>query len=347
MARALAVCLFLLGVPLAVVAIPLFAIGLVLFSSDTYVGALDRSQALQRLPDAAATQLYLSLHYEGQEQADAAESVPGGAPAALAALDEAQLQALMRDLLAPEDLRPAVDGFFRSFFAATNGSTDPVVIPLAPLKSRLAGGAAAKTYFALLSAQPTCTEAETQVVIARSKTDVPACRPTDAVIAQIRPDVEATLNGVVAQMPDQQSMAESLSPETLAALQTLRRVMLYAPIVPLGLFLLAAVLTGTRGRAILRAWGVLFALLGGLVFAATFNIPAQFEQRWTENVAEIPPYWAPSLVALLHDVLREMVAAVTNGLVFVSGLVGLIGLALIAFVKRSVTEPEAAPALAN
>lgn len=347
LARGTAVCLFLLGLPLAVVAIPLFAIGLVLFSSDTYVGALDRTQALQRLPDAAAAQIYLSLHYQGRERPEAAESVPGGAPAALAALDEPQLRSLMRDLLAPEDLRPAVDGFFRSFFAATNGSTDPVVIPLAPLKARLAGGAAAQTYFALLGAQRQCTEAETQVVIAQRLTAVPACRPTDAVIAQIRPDVEATLSGVVAQLPDQQSMSESLSPGTLAGLQTVRRVMLYAPIVPLGLFLLAAVLTGTTGRAILRTWGVLFALLGGLVFAATFNIPAQFEQRWTENAAEIPPYWAPSLVALMHDVLREMVAAVTNGLVFVSGLVGLIGLTLIAFVKRRAPEPETAPALAS
>ncbi len=347
MARGLAVCLVLLGLPLAVVAIPLFAIGLVIFSSDTYVGALDRSQALQRLPDAAAEQLYLSLHYEGREQADAAESVPGGAPAALAALDEAQLRALMSDLLAPEDLRPAVEGFFRSFFAATSGSTEPVVIPLAPLKARLAGGAAAETYLTLLRAQRPCTDAETQVAIARSKTDVPACRPTEAVIAQIRPDVEATLNGLIAQLPDQQSMAASLDPQFLSTLQMLRRVVLLAPIAPIVLFLLATALSGTTARVALRTWGVLFALLGGLIFASTFNTTAVFEQRWTEGVAGIPPYWAPSLTTVMHDVLREMVAAVTNGLVFVSGLIGLIGLALIVFVQRRSAEPETAPVLAN
>ena len=347
MARGLAVCLVFLGLPLAVVALPLFAIGLVLFSSDTYVGALDRTQALQRLPDAAAAQLYLSLHYQGKDQVDAAESVPGGAPAALASLDEAQMRALLNDLLAPEDLRPVVDGFFRSFFAATAGSTDPVVIPLAPLKSRLASGAATQTYFALLGAQRPCTEVESQVVVAQRKTAVPACRPSDTVIAQIRPDIEATLSGLIAQMPDQQSMAESLDPSLLSSLQTLRRFMLFAPIAPIVLFLLATLLAGTTGRVALRTWGVLCALLGGLIFAGTFNITALFEQRWTENAANIPPYWAPSLVTLGHDVLREMVAAVTNGLVFVSGLVGLIGLALIVFVQRRRAESETAPALAS
>jgi len=332
-----------------VITLPLFTAQLVLFSADTYNAALRTTSALERLPDAAGMQLYLSLHYVGSEggAAEPGDAGPGGPPPALRSLSEEQFRALFRRLLPPETLRPIAEGFFGSLFAAAGGSRDPVTVSFGALKERFGSGAAVDAYIELMRAQPPCTDAQLQALLAKGVTELPTCRPPDAVVDQLRPALQVTLAGVVEGIPDQQNMTDTLSPQVVSTLQTTRTVLLLSPLVPI-FFLLLTIAFGSRTRrGMLRWWGVVLALGGGAVGAFALALPSFFDQRWDGSLApSVPPYWSPTLVGIGHDVAIAIVAAFATALAIVSGvvaLVGIVSLVVAARLGRQAAVPEPAP----
>lgn len=324
----------------AVVALPLFAAQFVLLSADTYLDALDSTSALQRLPDAAAAQLYLSLHYQGKEGADAEPGSGGGAPPALRSLTEDQFRTLLRAVLPPEALRPIADGLFRAVLGASSGSQDPVNVSFASLKERLSSGAAVDAYFQIMRAQPPCTDAQLQTLLATASIDLPACRPPESVITQLRPLVETALAGLVGGIPDQREMSQALDPQARSNLASARTTLLLSPLVP-AFFLLLTVALGARSRrGLLRWWGAVLAIAGIAVTATAIALPSFFQSRWASIEASTPAYWSPTILGLSHDVVSAIVVALATTLAVLSLIVALIGVTSLVIAAR-LTRPAA------
>jgi hypothetical protein len=330
LARLLASVFALFALLTALIAMPAFTAQLVFLGPDAYLSAFERSSVYERLPAIVATQLTLQLDYVPK---DAPEGGPGeqqgGPPPALRALTTEQWTGILATVLPPEVARATIERAVRSAFAAT-ASADPVTVSLAELRTRLQSGAAVDAYFQVLRAQPACTADQVAQLLANVATEMPACRPPEEVIAQLRPTVETLLGDLVARIPDQQDLGESLSPETLAPLRAARTALQLSPVVPLT-FLLLALLFGARSRRALAAWcGVVLALAGGAVTSAALLISPEFERRWTAMVVpQIPPYWSADVVSTLHDLAASLVGSYSTTLTLVAAAVGIAGLALL------------------
>lgn len=332
----------------ALVAIPAFTAQLVLFGPDTYLAAFERSSVYERLPAIVAVQLTHQLAYTPK---DAPEGGPGdtrgGPPPALRALTTEQWTTALTTVLPPDVTRTTVERAVRSVFAATARTESPVTLSLVELRTRLASGAAVDAYFQVARAQAPCTPSQVEDMLARAATDLPACRPPEDVIEKLRPTVETVLGGLVAQIPDEQDLSQSLSPETLMPLRTARTALLLSPLVPAVFLLLTAVFGATSRRAIARWWGVILALAGGAVASAALLISPEFERRWQLAVIpSIPPYWSEDVVLTLHDLAASVVTSYAFGLLLVSGAVAAVGLALVLASSRAgrATAPRALPA---
>jgi hypothetical protein len=302
----------------------------VLLGPDAYLTAFERSGVYERLPALVATQL---THQLGYTPKDAPEGGPGngggGPPPALRALTTEQWTSILATVLPPNVARATIERAVRGVFAATASSDDPVTLSLVELRTRLASGAAVDAYFQVARAQPPCTASQVEEMLAKAATDLPACRPPEAVIAQLRPTIETLLGDLVALIPDQQDLSASLTPETLAPLRTARTALLLGPLVPAAFLLLTAAFGATSRRAIARWWGVVLALAGGAVASAAFLLLPEFERRWDAMVVpSIPAYWSRDVVTTLHDLAASLVGSYATGLTLISAIVAVAGLLL-------------------
>lgn len=313
--RGLASITALSGIFTTIVALPLFALQLVLMSPDTYRGALESTAALQRLPDAAAAQLYLTAHDQGAY-----------APPTVRALSEPQLRSVIRTLLPPEALRPIADSFVRAIVAAGSGSSEPATISFATLKERLLNGAAFDAYLQVIRAQPSCAESELPALVASAATDLPECRPPEATIAEIRPAVESSLDEIVRGIPDERGVSDVLGLPVRSTLSTFRTALLLSPVVPI-LFLLVTVALGTRSRrGVLRWCGAVLAIGGGAVTALALATPRLFEQQWAGSIEPgLGSSLSPALLGIGYDMGSAIILAFATALAIIAGVVALAG----------------------
>jgi len=312
----------------AVIALPAFTAQLVLFGPDAYLAAFERSHVYEQLPAIVATQLTHQLRYAPKDAPEVGPGDAGGPPPALRALTTEQWSSILATVLPPDVARATIERGVRSVFAAT-GSSNAVTLSLTELRTRLASGAAVDAYFQVVRAQPACTASQVEVILATAATELPACRPPEEVIAQLRPTIESLLGGLVAQIPDQQDLSDSLSPETLAPLRTARTALLLSPLVPLAFLLLTALFGARSRRALARWWGIVLALAGGAVASAAVVIAPEFERRWNALVVpKIPPYWSADVVTTLHDLAASLVGSYATSLTLISAAVAVAGLAL-------------------
>ncbi len=126
-----------------------------------------------------------------------------------------------------------------------------------------------------------------------------------------------------------------------------RATFLLGPLVPL-FFTALAIAIGARSRVeILRWWGAVLAIAGGVVTAIALALPSAFERRWAEPVGTLPEL-SPRLVDAGHDVATAVVVAFATVLGFISLIVGVVGIVSLAFAWRlarpaAVAEPLPSP----
>jgi len=153
---------------------------------------------------------------------------------------------------------------------------------------------------------------------------------------------------VVLLVPDRYlgALATSAAMQRLDALNTelvgsgaMRAVLLLGPLVPL-LFGIAAVALSAHSRvAILRWWGGVLAIAGGVAVVIAIAIPGAFERRWSEP-GVIPPF-SPSIVDAGHDVAMAAVVAFAILFGLLALIVALVGLASVLFAARLERSPNA------
>jgi hypothetical protein len=119
----------------------------------------------------------------------------------------------------------------------------------------------------------------------------------------------------------------------------MRAVLLLGPLVPL-FFGIAAVALGARSRvAILRWWGGVLALAGGVAVAIAIAIPGAFERRWSEP-GVLPPF-SPRVLDVGHDAAMAVVVAFAVLFGLLALVVALVGIASVIFAARLEHAPDA------
>lgn len=118
-----------------------------------------------------------------------------------------------------------------------------------------------------------------------------------------------------------------------------RAAFLLGPIVPI-FFAALAVAFGARSRLkILRWWGAVLAIAGGVAVAIAVAIPAAFERRWAEPAGSFPDL-SPRLVGAGHDVATAVVVAFATLFGLIALVVTLVGIASVVFAARLEREPN-------
>ncbi|MBI4770940.1 MAG: hypothetical protein HY784_11175 [Chloroflexi bacterium] len=251
-------------------------------------------------------------------------------------------------LLPPDWLKTTTDSFLDQLFAALNATEGPATITLSlvDLKQRIGGEAGVNAVLTVIHAQPPCTAGEMPTP-GEEFTDMPTCRPPDALLESMNPEIQQQLQTLAAQMSDERTItlfappAESEPPppdegtadgppDPRTAFRVLRIVSLLSPlpaVVLLGLIALFAV----RGwRDLLAWWGAPLALVGLLVFTLAMSGPPVMEWATALVMERVPLGITPSPGHAGYDLVRTVAEAVTTRMAVEAGALGSVGLLMFA-----------------
>jgi hypothetical protein len=194
-------------------------------------------------------------------------------------LSEEDWQAILTTLLPPDWLRAQFENAFDQLYAdlQADRSGSGIKIPMADLKARVNGAEGFNAVLRLIEAQPACTLAQlaqiqTLTDPAAELKDVPICRPPDAVLTSIYPNIRATLAALADQIPDQAELKYGGDDESTGdplatprqVLGTLRALALAALLVPIVLLALVALCGARSIKSLLRWLGVPLVVAGAL-----------------------------------------------------------------------------------
>jgi hypothetical protein len=207
--------LFILTAPLSLILVTLER---QLFEPTTFKRALDETGIYERLPDLFVAQTVHSMEFDpcqaqpercfGEGPADPEEPQPGGPPAYLDSLTPEVWGAIVTHLIPEAWIQTQAEGAIDQFFESLESDEPaPVVeISLVELKQVLMGGGMQAVFRQILDAQPACTPQQLQEMpsaVSRDDLDVwLECRPPEATIVRMMPQVERALGEVVADIPD-------------------------------------------------------------------------------------------------------------------------------------------------
>lgn len=370
-AKFIAVILAVLFVITAVAALPLFNIGLHLFSPGVYKRVLDQQGIYERLPAIAAEQLYTLAHYtgppleEGGEAQDPTPDAGDGPPSTFENLTQADWEQFLSALLPPEWLKAQTESALDQTFAilASTAPTPTVTISLVEWKAHLTGEVGVKAFLQLVSVQPPCSQDALRQWVTEGVSELPTCKPPDDVLAAATPQIQAMLTEVVADLPDEADLSqmfkgegEEESGETpppdsgeamqgpLPFLQTIRLVARLSPLVPLILLLLVALFAVRSWKGLMRWWGIplLMAGLIGAALAAAI-LPAMKFGYVTFVADKVPPYLSDGFVQAGLDVAWQIAGTLAGWIGGEAVLIGLIGLTMLVAASFVRKKPETLP----
>jgi len=192
-------------------------------------------------------------------------------------LTEEDWQAILTALLPAEWLQTQIESVIDQVYEALHGDGSTVMIPMADLKERIAGDDGFDAVLALMEAQPPCSDDQLAQIQALADPteplkDVPMCRPPDAVLEAIYPNIRATLRFMADQIPDQAELklgdnsgsSEDPLEQPRQVLGVVRAVAFLGLLLPVLLLGLIALLVVRSPRSLLRWWGVPIMLAGSL-----------------------------------------------------------------------------------
>ncbi|MBI3243225.1 MAG: hypothetical protein HYZ49_13125 [Chloroflexi bacterium] len=357
-AKFIAFVLAVLAVIVAVAALPLFNVGLHLFSPDVYKRALAAQNIYDRLPALAAEQLDLQLHYTGpglEEGGEGQASTPepgSGPPPMFQNISRAGWEQLLSTLLPADWLKTQTESALDQTFAMLD-STDPdskVTISLVELKAHVGGEAGVAAFLQLVRAQPPCSQEELLGWGGAAEAALPICRPPEEILTAATPQIQAMLAAVVVGLPDEADLAQTFAgggeseqgessvpnsgepqPDPRTTLRLIRLGLRLSPSLPLVLLLLVALFGARSRKALLRWWGIplLVAGLIGVIEALTL-VPAMQAGYATFAADKIPLYLSESFVQAGLDVALRLGQTLAWWIGSEAVLIGLSGLVMVA-----------------
>lgn len=195
-------------------------------------------------------------------------------------LSERDWRNTLEVLLPPDWLRAQFESVIDQIYAdlSSNQNQAAIKIPMTDLKARLQGDEGFDAIVALLEAQPVCTPDQLAQIQGLADPyqplkDVPVCRPPDAAIIAIYPNIRATLAFLAEQIPNEAELKYATDPgsssqdpleqprQVLSAMRTIVRASFLVPIVLLAL----VVAFGARSKkGLLRCLGIPLLVGGAL-----------------------------------------------------------------------------------
>jgi hypothetical protein len=337
---------------------------------DTYKTILDEQGFYDRLPAIMAEQIAYSMTYnpclENPEQCendDRGDEESGGPPPYLKNLGTEDWEQLLSFILTPDWTKSQTESALDQLFAFLNSNEEQltITISLEDLKANLTGQKGMEFIRILINAQPPCTETLLDLLLDSvagefTPEQLLMCRPPETIMDDLTPTMEAALDMVIDDIPNQVILGSRLfggDENTLPTssnqghginLRTFRAVMQFSPILPL-IFLGCLTLFAVRSwKDLLFWWGIPFIALGLSVLVAGFFAPPLI--RWgldTFVINRIPGVLDPAFLELLVDSTRNLIQSFVKGIANQATIIAFSGITMTGMGLLSIYKSEKNP----
>jgi hypothetical protein len=316
--------LFVLTVGIALV---LFNAERRLFNADLYTAALESQNFYENLPALAAETLSTAPQEDGDLSA---------VRSLLAMVPAENWEAALRALLPAEVSKPMSEQAIASAFDYLNGKSETATLSLADFKAHMSSPASTQAFVDILRAQPPCTLEQMAEMTFNALTGNPKlifCNPSEEALGLMQPLIQSGLQTAAAGIPDSVTLiqpdAEKLQ-EPLRVLRTLRGVLRFSPLIPLGLLFLVTLFAVRDAKSWLLWWGVPLLLGGllGLLLAALIG-PLTNWAFLTYAAPRFPDMMTFSVRELVRDLVTTVLSGIARPIALESLALVLIGILML------------------
>jgi hypothetical protein len=390
--RLLAVLLCLLFIVTIIVVLLLVNADSMLLSPTVYENALARERIYERLPDLAATQIYMGMHpagegetwagggnplqYAGPEAAACAQSALGeqpyrdilggfrtptpqeidalaecgvggpagaeGAPAFFKTLTKDQWASILRTLLPPSWLQSQVESVLAQGFKILEqpGAPLSITVDMREFKNRLTGPSGTDAVFQIIQTLPDCPAGYSPD--ASNPSQLLECKPSDAAMAQLKPQISKALADATADIPDQLDVLKQLRDSGALNIEALnlpvgprqllqvgRWVVRLSPVLCVVLLLIVTLLVVRSWKGVLRWWGYPLLAAGVAVLLTAIVLWVGLDVLVSLGRENLPA----SVSIDLYDTAAGVLVFITHRYSLVTGaegiILGLIGMGLV------------------
>jgi hypothetical protein len=320
---------------------------------QTFKTVLDEQEVYDRLPAFLAEQIAYSMTYnpcldnpaecEGEDSGDDKNNGP---PPYLKNLETEDWERMFSIILTPEWTKSQSESVLDQFFNFLNSDEQKltITISLVGLKENLTGQKGMEFIRILIEAQPPCTETFLSLIIEAAAGDFSPdqlllCRPPDRVMDGLAPTMEAALDLVIDDLPDQVSLRKKVfvedgnisTPSSIngpqKTFQTVRAVMKFSPILPL-IFLVLITLFSVRSlNDLLFWWGIPFIIIGLSVLGmGLFARPLMDWGLETFVLNRIQGTIDPGFLELIIDSIELLIQSYVRVIANQSALIAYLGI---------------------
>jgi hypothetical protein len=327
-----AVLCAILFVPTVVVTLVFFNIEERLFNERSYLTALERQNFYERLPALAAETLSTSPQEGG---------VISAIQSVLAIVPTENWEQAMRALLPAEVSRPMTEQTITSILNYLKGNSKSASLSLSEFKAHISGPAGTQAVMDMLRAQPPCTLAQMAEMTVGMLTGNPKllfCNPSEEMLGLMQPFIQTGLQTAAAGIPDTVTLirADADMPQSPPSiLRTVRGVLRFSPLLPLGLLVLITLLAIRDVKGWLLWWGIPILLGGLLGLAAAGSVGLLTDWAFTNYaVPHFPVSLPDSILELARDLLAAVLAGVSKPIMIQSAALALGGTIMLAVTRH-------------
>ncbi len=289
----------------------------------------------------------------------------GGAPAFFKTLSQDQWASILRTLLPADWLQSQVESVLTQGFQILEkpGAPLSLTIDTRELKNRLTGPAGTDAVFQIIQTLPACPAGYLPTSLDPSQ--LLQCKPSDDLLAQLKPQIAKALTDATADIPDQLDVLKQLrdsgaiNVEALGLpvgprqlLQVGRVVVRLSPILCVAILLIVTLLVVRSWKGFLRWWGYPLLTAGVAVLLTAIFLWVGLDVLLSLGRENLPG----SVSIDVYDTISGILVYILHRYSLVTGaegiILGLIGVGLVIgsfFVGRSTpparagTPPPAAP----
>jgi hypothetical protein len=312
-----------------------------LFNPSLYLRALENQNFYERLPALAAETIASAP----------ISDTPNSPSATLNLLPAENWEPLFSALLPADISQPVTEQAVRSVFDYLNDRSETAALSLVEFKAHLTGPAGTEAIIQVLRAQPNCTlEQIAQLTLENlfgQNSGFILCNPSDELLALFEPLVQAQLRTIAATVPDNVDLTPNAASaeNPLQGLRTIRAILRFSPLLPLGLLFLITIFAVRDLKSWLRWWGVPLLLGGlfGLIIAAAISPLSQWAFS-AYAAPRIPAFLPLSVTEIIRELISEVLAGLAAPIVFQSIALLIIGIIMLLAtrIRKPITPPSEA-----
>lgn len=311
-----------------------------LFNAQLYLRALESQNFYEKLPALAAETFSNSPQQDGDLSA---------MRSLLAMIPAENWEAALSALLPVEVSRPMTEQSITSIFDYLNGESDTASLSLTALKTHMGDPASAQAFVDILRAQPPCSLDQLAEMTMGALTGNPKlvfCNPPEEMLGLMQPLIQSGLQTAAAGIPDTVTLIQPNSPniqDPLNALRTLRAILRFSPLIPLGFLFIVTLFAVRDSKDWLHWWGIPFLLAGllGLAFASMAG-PLTDWAFLTYAAPRFPDIMSSSLRELIRDLIMAALSGIAFPIMIQSIVLGLIGILMLFATRLKIFKPRPA-----